>query len=139
ALTGPGRPGGGAIPRRVGAVALQVASELAVRRRGTGERGVDRRGQELEDDLPGGPDALRLGLDVHAGLDLARAGRCEDPRAGDLDDADATDVDRGEVLEPAHRGDVDALGPAGIEDRRAGRGGHLAAVDLQADGGRRLD
>ena len=43
-------------------------------------------------------DPLRVGLDLHPRLDLARASRREHPRTRDLDDADPADVDRREVL-----------------------------------------
>ena len=71
------------------------------------------------------------------GLDPARAGRHEHPRALDLDDADAADVDRGQALEVAERRDVDPLGAAGVEDRRAGRDGDRPAVEGDLDGRRR--
>ncbi len=81
--------------------------------------------------------ALGIGLDLHPGLDLARAGRHEDARALDLDDADAADVDRREVLErstasacrcPAARQASRIVVPAGHGDGRA--------VDRELDVGR---
>ena len=65
------------------------------------------------------PHALGVGLDLHAGLDLARARGHQHARALDLDDAHAADVDRRERLEVAERRRVDAEPPAGVEDRRA--------------------
>ena len=63
--------------------------------------------EELEDEPAGEADALGVGLDHHAGLGLARAGRHQRAGALDLDHADAADVDRRQVLEEAERGRLD--------------------------------
>ena len=86
------------------------------------------------------PDPLRIGLDVHPGLDLARAGGHQHARPGDLDDAHPADVDRRQVLGVAERRRVDALrrgrrrGSSSRPGRVTGR-----AVDRQLDRRRGLD
>ena len=111
------------------------------RARRAGQRHVDRRAEELEHDLARQPDPLRIGLDLHPGLDLARAGRDEHARPGDLDDADPADVDRRQVLGVAQRRRVDALrrgrrrgssSPAGDRDRARRRW----SIRRRLDGGR---
>ncbi len=69
----------------------------------------------------------------HARLDLARAGRHEDARALELDDADAADVRRPQGLAVAERRRLDAELRAGVEDRRALGDPHRLAVDLELD------
>ena len=120
-------------PARIGAVALGVGGQRSVGCRRPGQPDVDRRTEELEHQPARVADPLRVGLDLHPGLDLARAGRSEDARPGDLDDADPADVDRGQVLEIAQGRRVDPLGAAGIEDRRAGGDADRHAVDRQLD------
>src|SRR6185436_9748622 len=123
-----GEPGWRAVARGIGLVALDVLEG------GRRRREVDRRPEELEDHLAAVPDPLGIGLHLHPGLDLAGARRHEHPRARDLDDADAADVDRRQVLEVAEGRRVDALGARGIEDRRAGGDADRDAIDRQLDG-----
>jgi hypothetical protein len=91
----------------MGGVPFLVPLEVAVRLRGTGQAEVDRRAQQLQDELARVPHAFGVGLDLHARLDLARARRREHAGARHLDHAHAADVDRGEVLEVAERRRVD--------------------------------
>src|SRR6202040_2252407 len=60
---------------------------------------VDRRGEQLENEPPAVPDSVRIGLDLHARLDLARTGWDEHTRPLQLDDADPANVDRSQGLE----------------------------------------
>ena len=83
-----------------------------------GSREVDGRAQELEDEPAAVPDSLRVGLYLHPGLDLARAGRGEHARALDLDDADAADIRRAQGLAVAERRRLDPELVARVEDRR---------------------
>ena len=80
---------------------------------------VDARVEELHHELPRVPHPLGVGLHLHLRLDPPGARRHEDARALDLDDTHPAGVDRREVARVAHRGRVDALGPARVEDRRA--------------------
>ena len=139
ALARGGRRRRRAVAGRVRAVALGVGRDRAVRRDRPGQRQVDRGPQEFEDHLARQPDPLGIGLDLHPGLGHPRAGGHEDARAGDLDDAHPADVDRGEVLRVAQGRRVDALGPAGAQDRGPGGHRHGDAVDRQGDRRRRLD
>src|ERR1700716_2900740 len=61
-------------------------------------------------------DSLRIGRDLHAGLDLARTRGNEHARTLHFDDANATDVDGRKRLEGAQGGRVDVQLPASVED-----------------------
>src|SRR5229473_3786921 len=97
------------------------------------ERHVDRRGEELEYEPPAVPDSFRIGLDLHARLDLARTGRHEHARALQLDDADPADVDGRQGLELAEGGRVDAELAACVQDGRAFEHLELVSVDAHFD------
>ena len=105
--------GGGAETLRLGVVALHVGLQ-----RGRG-RHVHRGSQEFEHDAAAEADALGIGVDHHAGLDFAGAGRNQRARSFELDDAHAAHIHRREAFEKAERGRVDAQAAGGVEDGRA--------------------
>ncbi len=121
------RHGGGRGPEagRVGAVLRQHRPQLV------GGRQIHRRGQQLEHQLARQAHALGVGLHLHPGLGLARAGRRQHARALDLDDAHPAGVHRRQRLEVAERRHLGAGGAAGVEQRAALRHRHRAAVDRQ--------
>jgi len=83
-----------------------------------------------------GPAALELrgaGLDLHAVLARAHAGRGEG-RGADVDHAHPADADRIVALVVTQDGNVDAGRLGGLEDRRALRGRDLPPVDRNRDG-----
>ena len=124
--------------RRRRAVALGIGAVLLDPARDVGHhRQVDRRGEELEHHLAAVVHALRVRLDLHAVLDLARARRRQDAGALELDDAHPAGVDGRERPLPAHRRDLDALLLGDLEDRLILLGLDGLAVELELDGARR--
>ena len=105
----------GAEPIRLRAVVLDPA-----RGRGSGGE-VHRRGQQLQHQPPRPLDPVGRGLDDHAILGLARAGRYQHAGALQLHDADAAGVGRLDRRAVAQRRRLDAGGPAGRQQRRRPR------------------
>ena len=97
-------------------------------------RQVHRRSQELEHHLPAVAYPLGVGPDHHAGLDLPRARRHQDPGALDLHHADPAHVDRVQGFEVAEGRDLLVPLPARFVDRGAFGHLHRLAVDLELDG-----
>jgi hypothetical protein len=78
-------------------------------------------------------DAIAIGLDLHAGLDRARARRDEHAGTDDFHHADPADVDRMERIEKAERRDRLRIGFADVENRLALFGHDFHAIDLDLD------
>src|SRR5258708_1952248 len=140
-LAGPGRVpfsgrmcgGRRAVPGRVGAVVLHPAAHL----RG-GKRQLDRGRQELEHHPPTRAHPLGVGAHGHGGLGFPRARRHERPRSLHLHHAHPAHVHRGEVLQVAQRGRVDALPSARLQQRGALGDAYRLPVDrdvAQSPGG----
>jgi len=88
--------------------------------------------QQFEKSFARGENLVRVGTDLHAGLDGANAGSAEDARAG-IDNAEAANADGSLALQVAESGNRNAVETRGVED--GGAGGNLdgLAVDGEFD------
>src|ERR1700694_534761 len=93
---------------------------------------VDRRCKELEYEPAAVSYALGVGRDFHVRLNLARAGRNENSRTLNVNNAYTTNVDGGQGLELAEGWRVDVELAARFENRRSLWHLHLGAVDAEA-------
>ena len=96
-------------------------------------REVDRRGEQLEHELPGETHALRVRLHLHPRFDLPGAGRGQDTRTFDLDHAHAAGVRGLERLAVAERRGLDPERRARSHDRGALEDPNRLPVDLELD------
>ena len=110
---------------RIGLVAFAVA--LCVGR----GRKIEARGLKFEHHLATRAHARRVGFDDHSAFGKACAGGNEHARTLQLDDADATGVDRRERFEITEGRRLDAGALAGIENRRSIRDRDYRAVDSE--------
>ena len=87
---------------------------------------------QLEIDPPGLPDPGGIGADHHALGHLVVTGRHQPGDALDLHHTDPAGRDLIDVLEVAEAGDVDAVGPSGLQNGRALGGRDHLAVNCQS-------
>lgn len=111
-----------------GDVALGVAARRALLHAGADAVAVVVRQQQLEAHLPGGGDALGVGVHHHAVGHLGGAGRDEAARPLDLDHADPAGTEGLQQLVVAEGGDGGPVGLGRLEDGLAALAGHLLAV-----------
>src|SRR5262249_5373083 len=95
-------------------VALHVVLDLV-----GDQRHIDGGGEELENEAAAQADTIGVCAHRHIRLDLAGAGRDQDARPFQLDDAYPADIHRRQSLEIAEGRRVDGVGSAGLEDSRA--------------------
>ena len=113
---------------RLGLITPEIRLRL-VRRVGE----IDRGAQQFQHQFSTVTDPLRVGLDLHPRLDLARTGRNECPEPRHLDDTNATGIHRRQRIAVAEDGCVDCQFAAGIEDRRSFGNADLLSIDRQRD------
>ena len=85
--------------------------------------------QQLQGHLPGVPDFLGIGPDLHSLIDGIHAGGDEALGTLDLHHADPAGADLIEILQITQRGDLDPGQICSLNNGRTGGGLHFNAVD----------